>query len=667
MGKERWLEVAERSSNDAMHNDFRDDSLNDAFGNFSGHVNGEGEAAAPGEFTFMTDNSAENGGQAEADIQQPHHHRRRMSPQHIRRIKRRRRRRRIMIGIGVLLLVLIGLVAWFGASAMKVKTEVQQAVASASGMQETIMSGDSAKINEQIATFTNHANNAYRQTSSPLWAVAARVPYIGADISAVRTAVTAMENVSTQGLPALTDSLTKLNLNSITVKDSTIAIPGLKEATEGLKQADSVISTANQSVIAAPTPHVAQVADAMTKAKEYLASINTLVHNASVFAQVAPGMLANDGQTRTYLILAQTNAEIRPTGGMPGSWGTMTVTNGKVDMQEFVAETTIPWATDPVIPLTAEERSLFTDKLGRVPQDVNFTPDFPRTGEIAKAMWASKYQTQVDGVIAIDPVFLQNMLAVTGGVTLEDGTTIDGTNAAKFLLSDVYAQQSVSNQDAYFSAAAASAFKHIVQQAGDPKGFMKAITTSITQGHMLVWSGNADEQKLLETTEISGNLVTEASKPQVGVYFSDITQSKMDWYLKREITTSFDKVAANGANQYTVHIKLTNMMTADEVAKTPQYVLGDQLQGITNGQIKTAAFVYAPAGGRLVDWTMGKNGSGEQFDGITVHDGLTLGVKTFLIGPGESYEITVHVQSAPGVQTPLTVRQTPQIEGRTDK
>lgn len=185
---------------------------------------------------------------------------------------------------------------------------------------------------------------------------------------------------------------------------------------------------------------------------------------------------------------------------------------------------------------------------------------------------------------------------------------------------------------------------------------MKAITTSVTNGHMLVWSANADEQKLLEETPISGNLVTKATGPQVGVYFSDITQSKVDWYLKREISTEFDKVADNGASQYTVHIKVTNMMTADEVASMPQYVLVDQLEGIANGQIKTAMFLYAPAGGRLVDW---KLSDGSKLDGIAVHDGLTLGLKTFLLSPGESLEIAAHVQTAAGVSTPLTLRQTP--------
>nr|WP_274619263.1 DUF4012 domain-containing protein [Bifidobacterium amazonense] len=370
-----------------------------------------------------------------------------------------------------------------------------------------------------------------------------------------------------------------------------------------------------------------------------------------------------DGQTRTYLILAQTNSEIRPSGGLPGSWGTMSVTNGKITMHEFVAETTVQTPDQPVVPITAEEKTLFTDKLARVPQDVNFTADFPRTGEIAKALWANTYKTQVDGVIAIDPIFLQNMLKVTGGATLEDGKVLDGTNAAQYLLNQVYIDKPVVEQDAYFAQAASAVFAHVMQQSGDAQAYMKEMLASINGGHLLMWNANAEEQKLLEDTPIAGKLVTAASDPQVGVYFTDISQAKMDWYLKREVTTEFDKVAENGANQYTVHIRLTNTLSQDQISSLPKYIVGPYIDGLQAGQIRTQAFVYAPKNGRLVDWTMS---DGSQFDGISVHDGLTVGLKTFNLSPGESYEITVHVQTAPGVNAELALRQTPLIESDND-
>lgn len=60
----------------------------------------------------------------------------------------------------------------------------------------------------------------------------------------------------------------------------------------------------------------------------------------------------------------------------------------------------------------------------------------------------------------------------------------------------------------------------------------------------------------------------------------------MDWYLKRNVEVKFDGTAANGADRYTVHVKFTNMLTSDQVASTPQYVLGDRLEGVPEGVSK---------------------------------------------------------------------------------
>ncbi|QTB90228.1 DUF4012 domain-containing protein [Bifidobacterium saguini] len=635
-------------------------------------LNNEGnlsDASNQSELEYMTDASIVSKSDTPPlpPTDQPDHHsrhRRRMSARHIRRIRRRRRIRRMLIGLGVVLLFVAVLAVWFAWSAMKTKNEVQQAVSVATSMQESLTSGDTDALNKSMEVFSSHASAAYDQTSSMLWKVASQVPYYGDDIRAVRTAVTAMENVSSQALPSLKQASSALNMSDVSVNNGTVDVSGLTKYSAALQKADTAIESAEHDLIGAPDPHIAQISDAMQKAKNYMHTLSGMVHDVNVAVQVAPKMLANDGSTRTYLILAQTNSEIRPGGGLPGSWGMMTVSGGKVELEPFISGSSIPWFDEPVVDLTAEERTLFTDKLGRVAVDVNFTPDFPRTGEIAKAMWKAHAGQDVDGVIAIDPVFLQNMLKVSGGVTLEDGVTLDGTNTAQYLLNQVYIDKPEDQQDAYFSAAAGSAFSHIMANAQDGKAFLKAVTTSVAQGHMKVWSAHEDEQELLLNTPISGALKTDAATPEVGVFFSDLTQSKMDWSLKRSVEVKFDKVVPDGANQYTVHVKLTNMMTSDEVSSIPQYVLGYQPEGIENGQIGTAVFAYAPAGGRLVDW---KSTDGKSYDGVTTHNTLTVGVKKLVLSPGESYEATIHVEVAPDVKTPLDIYQTPQVEGRTDE
>lgn len=593
--------------------------------------------------------------------------RRRMSAEHIRQIKRKRRRRKILIGVLVIIAVLAVFAGAFVWSALQAKNELQQAVSSAQGLQQTIVDSDKSKREEQVNTFSDHVSKAYKQTSSPLWQLASVVPYVGDDISAVRTMVAAMENISSQALPQLLQAADNIDLNNVHVENGTIEISGLEASQRPLQIADDTIDKATRevkTVKAVKTPHIAQVADALTTAETYCEKLGSMVRSLNSIVQVLPSMLgteshANDAP-RNYLILAQTNAEARPSGGLPGSLGLVTVQGGHVSLQPFVSDSEIQNADEPVVDLTAEERLLFTDKLGKDIRDVNFTPDFPRTGEIVSAMWNRQYGVAVDGVIAIDPLFLQNMLAVTGGVAMPDGSTLDGANTAQTLLHDVYARMTPQETDEYFAVAAQAAFDHIMQNAGNFKSYVKALSTSVEQGHVMVWSAHEGEQNLIADSAISGKLITEGAKPQVGVYISDETESKMDWYLHREVTTEFQKVARNGANQYTVHIKLQNTMTAEEAASEAEYVTGGG-NIVPKGQIKTALFIYAPANGRLVDWEFQ---NADDYKGVTLHNGLTVGVGDVTLQPGESYEITVHVQSAPDTDEPLTLRQTPLIEGR---
>lgn len=598
---------------------------------------------------------------------QEHHSRRvrrRMSAEHIRRIKRKRRNRRILIAVLVILLALAAIAGVFAYSVLKAKSEMQQAVSSAKGLQSVIAETDQSELESHVSEFSGHIDKAYRQTSSPLWTVASYAPYVGKDIAVVRTVVASLEDISSQALPQLVKVSQNVDLRNIRVENGSVSIPGLEASQQPLGIADKVIDNATREIKAVREPNIRQVADALDSAKTYCAKIDNTVHGMSTLARLLPGMLGTDSHAndapRNYLILAQTNAEARPSGGLTGSLGVVSVQGGHLSMQPFVSDAEFPKADEPVVELTAEERLLFTDKLGTDIRDVNFTPDFPRTGEIVRAMWAKQYGTQVDGVIAIDPLFLQNMLAVTGGMTMPDGSVLDGTNTARTLLNTVYAKMTPEETDKYFSMAAQAAFDHITQNAGNPKAYIEALSKSVDQGHLLLWSAHEDEQELIAESKISGRLITEGAKPQVGVYISDETQSKMDWYLHREVTTEFQKVAANGANQYTVHIKLKNLMTAEELETAPNYVTGGT-DGTEPGDIRTALFLYAPANGRLVDW---KFQNSDDYQGVTVHDGLTLAVAKIALKPGEEHDITLHVQSAQNTKEPLTLRQTPLIEGR---
>lgn len=592
-----------------------------------------------------------------------HMHRRRMSREHIARIKREKRRKRIVAGVCVAIAVLIGMVVAFAVSAWITVKEARAAVADAQSVQRYVLSGDTADAQKSVDSLSGHIDRSFKQTSSILWQVASWTPYVGGDISAIRQTVSIMEDVSNNALPQLGESIGGLSLKDLNISAGKVDLSVLNDAAPNLKTAANVIHDANIRLQNVSGTHIPAVSDALGKAQSQFSTLDSMTDTAYRVSNLLPSMFGTDGSSKAYLVLAQNNAELRPTGGMPGSWGVLKTKNGQIELQDFVAEGSLGWAQEPVAPLTDDEQNLFGDKMAKIPQDVNFTPEYPRAAELAKAMWEKKHPEQhIDGVIAIDPYLLQNLLGATGGVTLQDGSRLDGSNTARMLLNEVYFKAQYSDADRVFADAANSAFNHIISSVNMNAGaLISAVQKSIQGGHLLLWSSIDAEQEVIGGTVVDGALMNNPAQPQTGVYFSDGTQSKMDWYLQRTVTAKYERTDEVGRKIYTVTVDLKNTVDPAQVDSLPDVVTGGSSQTQKKGQISTLAYVYAPAGGRLVDWTMS---DGSQFDDVTAHNGLTVGVKQILLNAGQEYRMVIHVMTSDVVadNTDMTLRQTPVLQ-----
>ena len=275
--------------------------------------------------------------------------------------------------------------------------------------------------------------------------------------------------------------------------------------------------------------------------------------------------------------------------------------------------------------------------------DINFTPDFPRVANIASQIWHRAGHDGVDGVISVDPVFLQRLLKVAGPVTLSDGTVMSGDNAEQRILNQIYIDTDTqAEQTNFFTMAASEIFTHVLKNVdGKNQQLVQTLQESVSYCQLYVWSVHEDEQRRISGTTIAGELQSKPAHSVTGVYFNDATMGKMDWYLKREVTSTYDKTYPSGAKQYTIHIKLTNTADAAKVNAAPDLLRGyDHNGNPRTGEIETVLYVYAPDEGRIVDWT-------QDFDQFAVHDGLTVGVKTVTLRPGESLDTTVHVLAFP--------------------
>ena len=552
-------------------------------------------------------------------------------------------------------------------SAKTVKSEAKEAVEIVGGLKDKVTSGDFSTLPDDAKKIDELCDSMKAETSSPLWTAASFIPVYGSDINAARTMIDALSDVSSNALVPMADDLSQATPGKL-FQDGTINVSALQAVADSLSDSSKVFKSVNEKIQGIGDTHISQVTELVDKAKDGFATLNGAVDAAEKVAPVLPQMLGANGQTRHYLVLAMSNVEIRACGGFPGSRGVMSVTDGKLELGDFVKVDMMKEPLSP-LPITDEEANLFTtgwgltgfNTLGYTMGDVTMTPDYPRAAQLASDMQKAIVGDDIDGVFAVDPVFLQYMLGIVGGTQLPDGTVVDGSNAAKVLLHDIYWNYPVEEQDAIFAAVAGSAFNKIVDELGssDIAKIAGAIEKGASEGRILMYSRNDDEEKAAKALGISGALQTDTSEaPILGVYVNNYSYSKMDWFLDKRVTIDSSVENADGSTTYRVTTSLKNTMTPQEKAEMPGYFQGHNgiSQDIDDEVLRL--YLYAPAGGSISDIKTSGSGSIEMNE--ATHDGLKVawGGVHMLLGQDVKVEYTVTTSKDSGHKE-LKIRTTP--------
>jgi hypothetical protein len=317
----------------------------------------------------------------------------------------------------------------------------------------------------------------------------------------------------------------------------------------------------------------------------------------------------------------------------------------------------------PVLPLTDEELALYEQKMALFPQNVNFTPDFPRSAELIRAMWRRSTGQNVDGVVSVDPVALSYLLEGMGPVGLPGGEKLTAQHAVPLLLNEIYQRvPDPSMQDAFFAMAARGVFEKVVSGAGKPPVVLEALSRSASEGRIYVWSRDEAEQQLLGETALGGRIPREPGEdsPFVGVFLNDGTGAKMQYFLDHEVDVR--PVGCNTAERQELAVTVTLRSRAPEnVAALPPYVVGmaEQL-GIQPGAMRVNVHLYAPIGG----WIESSAVDGEEIPLSELeHLGHPVGSRTIEIGPGETRKLTYTVMSGLDQPGKVNVRVTPGVRG----
>lgn len=497
---------------------------------------------------------------------------------------------------------------------------------------------------------------AHDHSDGVLWKVGGKVPWIGTDVTAVRTASAALDDTSRAALPValqIYDSVKEHKLRSNSGHFDTRAIGALHPSFVRLS-AGVLPSQRSLDAVDPDKLKLGPVRSATRDFQSRLDSLALLARAGSTATTLLPAMLGGDGP-RTYLLVEQSNAEIRALGGLPGSFSVVRARDGRITLGRQLSDKDFPTYPRPVVPLTKEELAMHSTQMGVDVRAANVTPNYPRAAQIIDAMYAKTFGQQVDGVVFVDPFVLSALLKVTGPVTV-DGETFHSDDVVRKLLHTVYIRYPEGpRQDAYFASAAKGIFNVLSARPVSQVGVLRALAPMVEQRRFLVWSSHPGEEARLAGTTIAGVLPHGAAGGESsGMYLSGATSAKMEYYLDYVGGVRSLSCTSDGRQRFQARFQMRSSAPSD-VSGLPSYIvgLGDHAP---KGSMLDRLFVYGPAGGRVVSL----EADGKPRPLVDFREGdRPVVYQNLLIRPGGSLDLTATFETARGATADPSFEWTP--------
>ena len=451
--------------------------------------------------------------------------------QHAQAIREKHTARNVTLIVLAVLIVLLAIAAVFGMQLYKqaksVKAHESQAISSLSAINDPAKLKDAAALQASIAQAQQQTAQAKQIAHGSLWNVAAKMPFVGSDIATVQGMTEVVDNLAQQTLPSLTTAVQQLAGANLSGAEGQLNLQPIADAQGNFDKLNQQVQQQNKQYNSLAEPKIGMVKKAYQQGKDQLDNIADLVGQVSNATHMLPSFLGQNG-ARTYLLAAQTTSETRSGGGLVGSLGTMTADHGKIAVGDFHPNGEFVNGNNG----TAEEHAVFNRPLGFSfdVRDTFAVPDVSRNAEMLNASWQrSQYACNIDGLISVDPVFIQKMVEINGPVTLSNGTVLTGENTAEYMLNTIYKDVPVAQQDEYFEYIAKTVMDGAFGNMTVDK--MMKVAQSIgdlaENRHFYAYTFHDDEAKYFQGAGLAKNAPESETNPETGIYISEQNPSKM--------------------------------------------------------------------------------------------------------------------------------------------
>jgi hypothetical protein len=498
---------------------------------------------------------------------------------------RHSRRRWVLVAGAVLAVWLVAALFWLGWRASQAQHAMSHASDRLARAQIDLLNGDSTALAADVVAIRAATSDAKVKSNGWLFRVAADVPYFGRTPRSVRSLASAADELAHQPLQSMFEVSTTLSPNTVRGANGAIDITSLSRSATTLDDVARQLGDVRRRLLHAS--HGAWVLNPMDHARSTtlrtLERVDNQVTVAARFARIGPAMLGAQ-TTRHYLVVAQHNNQARGTGGVADAYTTVSVRRGKA-----------------VVTKTAAVASLRNAKAWTT---ANLSPDFPTAAARWRTLFEQATGQRVDGVIGVDAVTFEHILAATGPLQINGRTAATRST----VVSEAEVQYASIKRARLRTVVLAGLAKGVLGDAFAGKGNATVLATQLgaagTEGHLRIWSARSSEQAVLSQTSFAGAL-TAAAVPFAEVVVNNTSGARLDTFLQRSVGYLAGACGAS-TRQSTITIRLTNAVPAQVPPFLTEHT--DRVPaGTAPEQMRLSVRVYTSVGSTLTSATLDSN------------------------------------------------------------
>jgi hypothetical protein len=392
------------------------------------------------------------------------------------------------------------------------------------------------------------------------------------------------------------------------------------------------------------------LASALRELDDDLPQIEELLQRYEEASAFLPEFLGFNGP-RTYLVLAQNNAELLPTGGLISVYGVMTLENGRI--QEMFFEDAISFGerwqegtgeyVEPPRPLANYLLKDWSWNLALA----NWSPDFPTAARQAQDFFERGGGHPVDGVLAINVFTLEELLKVTGPVSIDEyDVTVDSSNALDVIESLTRSPlEPGGDRKAIVALLADEVLRRLLRAPSSQwSDLLETAERLREEKNVLFYSFHDDVQRLVEEMELDGG-VQEHPGDYLMLVDASVNSTKLNIVIDQAVNVDV-RLDELGNAKTKVTVNYDNDLPAWEEGRDPELVRKLMLGGMYGDYLR----LLAPPRSRLLEVREGGESTGAEE--IGEEQGKTVFGRFFALPRGESTDLSFSYV-APSVVTTI--------------